>query len=128
MLSYVGVHAQLPLLEVQPYCACIGNASQLGPLSHQPASQLCSSSHVFHVSSIPCLIYSCLIYSCLIYSCLMYSVSHLFCVSSCLIPYLFHVLAQTVSQPSGGSGRVSTFRSCLKSCLDFKPRLAIGCA
>ena len=68
-----------------------------------------SASHVFHVSCIPCLMYSCLIYSCLMYSCLMYSVSHVFRVSSCLIPYLFHVSAH----------RVSTLRR-LRPCLNLQ--------
>ncbi len=40
------------LLEVQSCCAWIGNASQLRPLSHQHASQHCSLSHVFRVSSL----------------------------------------------------------------------------
>ncbi len=85
----------------------LGNASQLRPLSSVP----CLIS--MHLSFVPCLIYS---------------VSHLFRVSCCSIPYLFHVSAQIASQPSGGSGRVSTFGSCLKSCLDFKPLLAISYA
>ncbi len=77
------------------------NASQLRPLSH--TFQLCSLSNVFPISCIPRLIYSLL---------------HLFCISSCLIPYLFHVSAQIVPQPSGRLGCISTFGSCLKSCLD----------
>ncbi len=77
-----------------------------------------SASHVLHVSCIPCLMIPCLISF----------ASHLFRVSCWSIPYLFHVSAQIVSQPLGGSGHVSTFGSCLKSCLDFKPRLAIGYA
>ncbi len=65
-----------------------------------------SASHLFPVSCIPRLIYS---------------VFHLFHISFYSMPYLFHVSAQVVSQlsgRSGRSGRVSSFRSCLKSCLD----------
>ncbi len=97
----------------------LGNASQLRPLS--------SVSCFIHFSFVPCLMYFPSHVFCVSFiSCLMYSASHLFCVPSlsisfCSMPYLFHVSAQIVSQLSGRSGcsgRVSTFGSCLKSCLD----------
>ncbi len=44
---------------------------------------------------------------------------NLFRISYCLITYLFGVSAPIVSPLSGGSGRVSTFRFCLKLCLDL---------
>ncbi len=108
----------------------LGNASHLRPLS--------SVSCLIHFSFVPCLIdfpshlFRVLFVFCLMYSAshlfpvscfprLIYSVFHLFCISFCSMPYLFHVSAQIVSQLLGCSslsGRVSTFGSCLKSCLD----------
>ena len=64
-------------------------------------------SHVFFAWFIPCT------------PRLMYS--HVSCSS---ISCLFHVSSSDRVSTSGGAGRVSTFRLCLGSCLDFKPRLA----
>ena len=81
-----------------------------------------SVSHVFCVSYIPAShVFLCLMYSgvsCIPY--LMYPLSHILRVSCS------STRAQTVPQPYGGADRVSTFRPCLESCLDFKPRLTIS--
>ena len=76
---------------------------------------LYSASHVFLVSCTPRLMYSRVSHIALsLVSCilrLMYSVSHVF-------PRLMYSRVSS-------AGPVSTFRLCLGSCLDFKPRLAI---
>ncbi len=86
----------------------IGNAFQPRLLSYQHSFQLCS---LFFVLSISRLIYS------------APHISHLTFRS---ILYLFHVLDQIVSQPSGSLGCVSTFGLGPELSLDFKPRLAIS--